>query len=153
MRGRKPKPTVLKVLSGNPGKRKLNHDEPIAAGIPDCPEFLDAVAKEEWNRCVKVLAEMGVLTKADRAALAGYCVAYSRWVEAEALVKRYGMIVKSPEKGFPMKSPYLTVADQALESRRKLMVEFGMTPSSRSRLKMSDSNSAGDAFDLFMEQA
>ena len=153
MRGRKPKPTMLKLLSGNPGKRKLNKEEPIAAGIPGCPEFLDAVAKEEWNRCVKVLAEMGVLTKADRAALAGYCVAYSRWVEAEALVKRYGMIVKSPEKGFPMKSPYLTVADQALESRRKLMVEFGMTPSSRSRLKMSDSNSAGDAFDLFMEQA
>ena len=153
MRGRKPKPTVLKVLSGNPGKRKLNHDEPIAAGIPDCPDFLDAVAKEEWNRCVKVLAEMGVLTKADRSALAGYCVAYSRWVEAEALVKRYGMIVKSPEKGFPMKSPYLTVADQALEAMRKLMVEFGMTPSSRSRLKMSDRSAAGDAFDLFMGQA
>jgi hypothetical protein len=35
MRGRKPKPTMLKVLSGNPGKRKLNRGEPIAAEIPD----------------------------------------------------------------------------------------------------------------------
>jgi P27 family predicted phage terminase small subunit len=153
MRGRKPKPTALKLLCGNPGKRKLNRDEPTAAGIPDCPDFLDAIAKEEWNRCVKVLAEMNVLTKADRSALAAYCVAYSRWVEAEALVKKFGTIVKSPEKGYPLKSPYLTVADQALESMRKLMVEFGMTPSSRSRLKMSDLGSAGDEFDLFMEQA
>jgi P27 family predicted phage terminase small subunit len=148
MRGRKPKPTILKALAGNPGKRKLN--EPIAAGIPDCPEFLDAVAKEEWRRCVKVLAEMGVLTKADRSALAAYCVAYSRWVEAEGLVKKFGTIVKSPEKGFPMKSPYLTVADQAMENMRRLMVEFGMTPSARSRLRLADMCPAGDEFDRFM---
>lgn len=63
MRGRKPKPTMLKVLSGKPGKRKLNRDEPTAPGIPDCPGFLDAVAKEEWNRCEKLLSEMNVMTK------------------------------------------------------------------------------------------
>jgi len=92
-----------------------------------------------------------VLTKADRSSLAAYCVAYSRWVEAEALVKKFGTIVKSPEKGFPMKSPYLTVADQALETMRKLMVEFGMTPSSRSRLSIGERGGAGDEFDRFME--
>jgi P27 family predicted phage terminase small subunit len=153
MRGRKPKPTALKVLAGNPGKRKLNHSEPIAPGIPECPEFLDTEAKAEWFRTAKVLTDMGVLTKADRSALAAYCVAYSRWVHAEDQVKKYGFIVKSPEKGFPMKSPYLTVADQALEIMRKLMVEFGMTPSSRSRLRLADMCPAGDEFDRFMEEA
>jgi Phage terminase, small subunit len=57
-------------------------------------------------------------------------------------------IVKSPESGCRLRSPILIVADQALESVRKLMVEFGMTPSGRSRLKMSDMGNAGDAFDL-----
>jgi len=152
MRGRKPKPNVLKVLEGNPGKRPINDREPAApAGIPDCPDYLDDVARDEWQRTGEVLRDMGLLSLADRTALAAYCTAYSRWVQAEAAVKKYGTIVKSPDKGFPMKSPYLTIADQAMESMRKFMVEFGLTPSSRSRIKVPDAGQAGDEFDLFME--
>lgn len=152
MRGRKPKPTVLKLMEGNPGKRPLNDREPVPPPeIPECPEFLDAEAHAEWDRTSQVLAEMGLLTKADRSALAAYCVAYSRWVQAEAQVARYGTIVKSPQKGFPMKSPYLTVADQALETMRKLMVEFGLTPSSRSRIRVPDGGQPADEFDAFVE--
>lgn len=151
MRGRKPTPTHLKLLAGNPGKRPLNGREPVPpVVIPECPEWLDAVAKEEWNRMSVILAEMGLLTAADRSALAAYCVAYARWVQAEQLVQKFGPIVKSPEKGFPMKSPYLTVADQALESMRKLMVEFGLTPSSRSRIKVPDGLGQSE-FDQFVE--
>ena len=151
MRGRKPKPTLLKTLEGNPGKRPLNDREPVPPdGIPDCPDFLTDEARAEWFRTAKVLKEMQLLTLADRAALAAYCTAYGRWVEAEKQVQKYGTIVKSPNKGFPMKSPYLTVADQALESMRKLMVEFGLTPSSRSRIKVPGNRDATDEFDLFI---
>lgn len=152
MRGRKPKPTVLKVLEGNPGKRRINDREPSApAGMPDCPGYLDDTARDEWQRTGEVLRDMGLLSLADRTALAAYCTAYSRWVQAEAAVKKFGTIVKSPDKGFPMKSPYLTIADQAMESMRKFMVEFGLTPSSRSRIKVPDAGQAGDEFDSFME--
>ncbi|MCC7424457.1 MAG: phage terminase small subunit P27 family [Planctomycetaceae bacterium] len=154
MRGRKPKPTSIRLLEGNPGRRPLNDREPtLQSAMPDCPEYLDDVAKAEWFRTAAVLREMGLLTRADRTALAAYCVAYARWVEAEAQVKRYGTIVKSPDKGFPMKSPYLTVADQALETMRKLMVEFGLTPSSRSRIRVPDDAEAAADFDLFVESA
>lgn len=154
MRGRKPKPTTIRLLEGNPGRRPLNDREPDAPdGMPECPEYLDDVAKAEWFRTAAVFREMGLLTPADRTALAAYCVAYSRWVEAEAQVKRFGTIVKSPDKGFPMKSPYLTVADQALETMRKLMVEFGLTPSSRSRIRVPDDAEAAADFDLFVESA
>ena len=97
------------------------------------------------------LREMGLLSRADRPALAAYCTAWSRWVEAEAHVKKYGTIVKSPEKGFPMKSPYLCVADQAMETMRKLMVEFGLTPSSRSRIRVPGGGAEQDEFDRFLE--
>ena len=41
MAGRKPKPTALKKLEGNPGKRKLNMKEPMPEkGMPDCPKWL-----------------------------------------------------------------------------------------------------------------
>lgn len=137
-RGRKPKPTAIKQRDGNPGKRPLNECEPIPPlGIPTCPEFLDESARAEWHRCVAILQEMGILTTADRAALAAYCVAYGRWVDAEEQVRKFGPIVKSPDKGFPMQSPYLSIANHALETMRRLMVEFGMTPSSRSRIRVS----------------
>ena len=151
MKGRNPKPTVLKMLDGNPGKRPLNRREPLTLqGVPAAPEWLDAEAKDEWERIIPDLAAMGVLSRADRPALAAYCTAWSRWVEAVGMVKKYGAIVKSPEKGFPMKSPYLSIADQALETMRKLLVEFGLTPSSRSRIRTLSAADAGDEFDQFL---
>jgi P27 family predicted phage terminase small subunit len=152
MRGRKPKPTILKVLDGNPGRRPLNDREPESApGTPVRPDWLDAEAQAEWDRVTGELTDMGLLTLADRAALAAYCTAWSRWVEAEAMVKKFGMIVKSPERGFPMKSPYLSIADQALETMRKLMIEFGLTPSSRSRIRVPPGGDEVDELDRFLE--
>ena len=83
MAGRKPKPTALKKLEGNPGKRKLNTKEPVPAkGMPDCPKWLLPEAKEEWKRLCQKLSEMGVLTEIDMAAFAAYCQSYARWKEA-----------------------------------------------------------------------
>lgn len=138
MRGRKPKPTAVRQLDGNPGKRPLNDAEPVPPpGLPTCPEFLEQEAREEWDRIVAILQEMDLLTTADRSALAAYCVAYGRWVRAEQQVRKFGEIVKSPDKGWPMQSPYLSISNQALETMRKLMTEFGLTPSSRSRIRVS----------------
>ena len=77
-RGRKPKPTALKRLDGNPGKRGYNHAEPAPPeGCPDCPPHLSEPAREEWHRIAGTLHEMGVLTLVDRAALAAYCQSYA----------------------------------------------------------------------------
>ena len=100
MKGRKPKPTLMRDLEGNPGKRPINDREPRApAGIPDCPEFLDDEAKAEWFRMVTVLKEMGLLSLADRSALAAYCTAYCRWVHAEEQVRKFGDDREEPGKG------------------------------------------------------
>ena len=41
MAERKPKPTAVKKLEGNPGKRKQNTKEPVPGkGIPYCPKWL-----------------------------------------------------------------------------------------------------------------
>ena len=93
-RGRKPKPTVVKILEGNPGKRALNEKEPKPKNkAPKCPSWLDKEAKKEWRRISKQLEEMGVLTEVDMAAFSGYCEAYSRWKEAEEFISKHGTIV------------------------------------------------------------
>lgn len=95
-KGRKPKPTAIKILEGNPGKRQLNMNEPQPnKKMPKCPEWLEDEAKEEWNRLAKNLNELGILTELDMAAFASYCQAYARWKEAEEFITLHGSIVKT----------------------------------------------------------
>lgn len=101
MRGRRPIPTRLKMLTGNPGKRPLNGDEPRPdENIPECPPELGPVARAEWDRLVGELAALRLLTNLDRAALAAYCGAYALWAEATVQIEKYGAMIKSPQ-GFP----------------------------------------------------
>lgn len=134
MRGRRPKPTRLKVLTGNPGKRPLNCDEPQPeAQIPDCPSELGPGAKREWERLVGELGKLKLLTNLDRAALAAYCGAYGLWAEATEAIQKYGTMVKSPS-GYPIQSPYVSIANRQAEIMMRISSEFGFTPASRSRI-------------------
>ena len=132
--GPKPLPTHLKLMRGTLRKDRLNRKEPkVAPAVPSCPRHLGKEAKHEWRRVSKELRAMGLLTKVDRAALAMYCDAWGRWVDALEALRRYGVMVKSPS-GFPMQSPYLAVANKAMEQMRLLLGEFGMSPSARTRI-------------------
>lgn len=97
MRGRKPKPAALKLLDGNPGKRPIRGVEPRPpGGKPSCPAHLSPTAKAEWKRLAGALHQVGLLTSADRAALAAYCQAYGRWVEAEKKPAETPPILRTP---------------------------------------------------------
>ena len=96
-RGRKPTPTAIKVLEGNPGKRPLYANEPRPKKkAPRCPSWLEEEAKKEWKRLAKQMEQLGILTEIDMAAFAGYCQAYARWKEAEEFISKHGTIVKTP---------------------------------------------------------
>jgi phage terminase small subunit len=85
MRGRKPRPTHLKLVTGNPGKRRLNSAEPrpSVAGRTSPPAELGRDAKTEWRGVARRLQALELLTPVDRASLAAYCQAYGRWRQAE----------------------------------------------------------------------
>lgn len=121
-----PKPTALKLLEGNRGKRPINKDEPKPRPVaPKRPEWLPAEGKREWERVAPELERMGLLTVVDGAALASYCIAWSQVVKAQEKLTRDGLI-----------SPYFTVQHRALDAVRKFCVEFGFTPSSRGRMSV-----------------
>jgi P27 family predicted phage terminase small subunit len=134
MRGRRPKPTRLKLLMGNPGKRPINMDEPKPEfAIPDCPSELGPVAQTEWHRLAAELGKLRILTHLDRAALAAYCGAYALWAEATENIQKFGTMVKSPT-GYPIQSPYVSIANRQAEIMMRIASEFGFTPASRSRI-------------------
>lgn len=133
-RGRPPKPTEIKILEGNPGKRPLNMNEPKPNPlVPECPEWLSDVAKKEWKRVVPELERLGLLTCVDGAALEGYCQSYARWVEAEQFMIKHGTIFKTPN-GYIQQVPQVAIAQKYLNVVKAFCAEFGLTPSSRSRL-------------------
>ena len=136
MRGRRPKPTRIKVLTGNPGKRPLNKNEPRPdPAVPACPPELGPSAQREWDRLVGDLSKFHLLTNLDRAALAAYCGAYALWAEATEAIQKFGSMVKSPS-GYPMQSPYIAIANRQAEIMMRIASEFGFTPASRSRISM-----------------
>lgn len=121
MRGRKPIPKA----------QTLAHTSLQA--LPRCPPHLSRVAQKEWRRLATPLYEAGLLSLADRAALAAYCQAYGRWVEAEEKLKDTPMLLKTPS-GYAQQSPWLTVANKQLELMGRFMSELGLTPVARTRL-------------------
>ncbi len=134
MTGPRPMPTRIKMLTGNRGKRPLGDREPEPkVRIPDKPAVLYGAAAEEWDRITELLYDLGLVTEIDRAALAAYCQCYGRWVQAEEQLKAEGLIIKT-STGYPIQSLYLSIANKALEQMKKFLVEFGMTPSSRTRV-------------------
>ncbi len=133
-RGRKPKPTALKELEGNPGKRQLNINEPKPlAKAPSCPKWLDPEAKKEWKRLSKKMEQIGILTEIDMAAFAGYCQAYARWKAAEEFISKHGSIVKTPS-GYWQQVPQVSIAQQYMKAMQKFAEQFGLTPAARSRI-------------------
>ena len=139
MRGRKPTPTRVKLLRGNPGHRPLNEGEPQPTPLaPACPPELSPAAKDEWNRIIAELVELGLMTRLDRAALAAYCQAYAMWSDAIQAVQKFGPLVKSPN-GYPQVSPYLAIANKQAEIMIRIASEFGFTPASRSRIATGES--------------
>jgi P27 family predicted phage terminase small subunit len=124
----------LRVLRGNPGRRPLNQAEPTPAPRHlDPPTWLDGEAATEWNRLAPILHRLGLLTEIDGDALSTYCTSWARWRDAERNIAKYGMVIKG-KGGFPIISPFVAVANRAMAQMKGFLVEFGMTPSARSRV-------------------
>ena len=140
-RGPKPEPTLITMARGNPSKKtdeQLNHDQPKPdPEIPPCPEHLDEEARKEWDWISKYLFKQGLISIIDKAQLAVYCQAWSRWVQAEKKIASTPWIMKTA-KGGAMINPYIKIADQAMAKLSGALAAFGMSPSSRSSIKMNE---------------
>ncbi len=136
MAGRRPKPTAIKEMAGNPGKRPLNKREPKPrVAIPSCPKWLTAEARTEYRKMARLLVGVRVLTEADQSALVAYATEYARWVEANRMIAEAGMVLRNNMSGTFYQNPYITVANNALKNMKAFMVEFGLTPASRSKIQ------------------
>ncbi len=144
MRGRKPLPSNVHKLRGNPGKRKRAPEpEGLVAEAIKPPRSLSSEAKKVWKRLVAQLDKGKLVTELDERALMVLCDTIVRYEDAMDHLRDDGYVVTSP-KGFPMQSPYLQIVNKAQDQMVRMMTEFGMTPSSRTRVSPVTGSGSGD---------
>ena len=155
-RGPLPKPTNLKLIAGNPGKRSLNLADGInpRVEIPTPPKHLGMAAKKEWKRITPILEELGLISGLDTAALSLYCQSYGRLVELETAFN--SKVAQQTTQGVDLHEAVLntsigvtpsgyqqqSVIVQLIRSHReevnRYLAHFGLSPAARARVTPSN---------------
>lgn len=150
---RPPKPTALKLIEGNKGKRSINKAEPDPEYLNDlsAPEFLSKSAAIVWDEIVPHLRNARMLTQIDVPMLAMGCTAIAQYRAAAR--KADDNLVKSKmiagEDGEPVETgehvnPWLIVQSMSFKQAMAVFQQFGMSPAARTRISI---NPQGELFD------
>lgn len=136
MRGRKPRSTALKILRGNPGKRRLNLDEPIpAALVEDVPAELDTPdARGEWTRTIIPAIRTGQITSADRTLALAHCVLFATWRSQLKAAAKRPHVIHAGKHGYPMPNPARAMANTTIKILAGLDEKLGLTPTARGKV-------------------
>jgi P27 family predicted phage terminase small subunit len=148
--GRPPKPTALKVLHGTTRPDRANSSEPTPpAGPVSPPSWLRGRARTLFKARAALLVGMKVATTADADALALYCAAYTEFIECDEFIREHGRSYTSVgEGGITIRRPHPEVRMRADAWRRvqRMASEFGLSPSSRSKLHIESGEEPADPF-------
>lgn len=138
MAGRRPTPTHLRLVKGNPGKRPVNAAEPKPRReLPAAPAHMTAEARVAWGRLTVLLDQMGVLTSADAYALERLAELYAEVCALTAALDAEGRTYESATQNGTIIRPRPEAAMLADADRRfrAYLIEFGLTPAARSRVR------------------
>ena len=138
------KNAALRILEGVPGQSRV---APVVerGEVPECPEWLTGIAREEWNRVAAALHAAGLLTGLDVSALEGYCACYGKWREAEQRLADEGLTILTPN-GCVQAHPCQSISNQTQKLLLAWVKAFGLSPDSRGRMDVSSALMAqGDA--------
>jgi P27 family predicted phage terminase small subunit len=147
--GRKPKPSHLKAVQGNAGKRAVNHDEPQGTeltDVPPAPDWLDETGQAAWRQLAPWLISSKIMTASDLHVFESYCDAYATWRLAVTDIAVNGLVLESPATGAPVKNPALTAKNEAHRQMTVAGSALGLTPADRARLAVPGAKEAANPF-------
>jgi P27 family predicted phage terminase small subunit len=148
VKGRKPKPTALKLLNGNAGRRPLNEAEPMPkVGEPAPLNSLTPEALAHFRDLTGKLTAVRVLTINDGPALSALAQSIADYEQATSELATQGKVITT-ERG-AVKNPWTTIQKEAFAQMQKGFTEFGLTPSSRSKIIAAPASTEDDSEALF----
>lgn len=158
MAGRRPTPTKLKLVRGNPGRRPLNDREPHPKpGMSDPPDHLSEVARDAWEKVATLLSRMGLLTEADCYALERLAECYAEILECKAAIKEHGRTYTSNKVApggegtdsiIVRPRPEVGMLADADRRFKGYLIEFGLTPAARTKVRL-DAQQEDDLSEFF----
>src|SRR5262249_17481289 len=139
MRGRKPKPVALKMLTMTATRAKKFRTEHTVAVAPlvalvDAPEWLSDTQKTEWSYVIENAAP-GVLKRIDRAVVVAFCVAADIFRQAAIMQSKTGLLVKGRRDGDVIPSPLLRIMRGQAIVMFKAAEQLGFSPVARARIR------------------
>ncbi|MBK8434500.1 MAG: phage terminase small subunit P27 family [Chloroflexi bacterium] len=150
-KGRKPTPTKVKELRGNPGNRPLNKREPKPTTAAKIPRGLKGLPRQFWREHAEELARLEILTGVDGPAFRLMAEAYGFAVEAAQELRETGFTVEGRDG--PKKHPLAQVFRDQAQLFKSFAAEFGMTPSARARLQLPEEAEQLSLADMLMAAA
>jgi P27 family predicted phage terminase small subunit len=139
MAGRIPKPTELKLIEGNRGKRAINKQEPdpeyLEADNLTPPAWLPDAAKAVWNEVVPDLQKARLVAKIDVELLAHGCAAAARCRRATIEAEANPVLVGAKGKGGSI-NLWLIVQSMSFKQMDKVLGVFGVGPAARTRIAL-----------------
>lgn len=136
---RPPKLDSLKKLQGTQRPDRMNFDQPqynlIIEQQP--PEHLSGLEIKAWNEIVPKLIKSNVYTEIDEAAILVLISSLAKFWEIESMIKGKLGSVKNGKVECNNESYKLLQMQQTLWNRSyKLMIDFGMTPVARQKMRL-----------------
>jgi phage terminase small subunit len=123
------KPIQLKLISGS--RRIPNAPEPEAPGaLAEPPAWLSPGQREQWAYAV-ANAPPSLWRRLDASILAIWAVAADLHQQASMKVAEVGMLIRAPDSGLPMQSPYLPIVNKQAQIMLKAAALLGIGPASR----------------------
>ena len=142
MPGPPPQPAHLKLVRGNPGKRRVRPEvEPrVSQQLPEPPVFLSEDAKGEWRRLIEEMVRLKLVTRLDMMLFGCYCQSFSDWKSAVEAFNQtaqrdplmHGLLIEDRNGARP--NPLLRVVRAAADTMLRTAAEFGLTPIARARI-------------------
>ena len=140
-KGRKKIPSKLKEMQGTSVPCRIIDNEMVVdlvSDLPEAPEWLSEIGKEEWNKVSSQLFNIGMLHNVDLRLVEAYCNEISLYIETETMLRNKGRIQAFRNSDGTLKHaqavPYQKIAKDALNSAMKLATQFGLTPVARASI-------------------
>lgn len=148
--GRKPKPTALRILEGNRGKRPLpaGEPEPVRHLEPsDAPEWLSDQAREVWEREIARIPR-GLLGAHHAELFAHYCSTLAELQRINKLSAKAPPVIPvgSGDSKIYQQSPWASAYLRHADMLRKLASELGLTPTSSPRVAAAPKQNTANPF-------
>jgi len=131
-------PSHLKIIRNTRSKKKPSPLEPQPVGdLREPPPHFDGELRDVWEYAIEN-APRGLLKRIDSSVLETWCSAHVLHRQALGEVRKVGLLVKAPNTGLPIQSPYLPIVNKQALIMMRAIDHLGFSPASRTRIMMGD---------------